>query len=201
MSVDDGRATRCDLAGTLGNITLPLQVDIGIGDKVTPSPMRSEYPTLLDHAPPVVWMYPRETLISEKFAAMVVLGRRNSRIKDVWDIAALAVDFAFDGPVLQQAVRATLQQRKAASRTEVAALGAAYYDQPERQALWSRFCRRVELQGYKPNSLAEAGAVVCEFLRPVFGSIVHEEPFPMEWPPGGPWRVPRIGLLKTGNHR
>ena len=88
----------------LGNIRLPLQVDIGVGDAINPPPTRLAYPTLLDQPQPVVWVDPRETLIAEKFAAMVVLGRRNSRIKDVWDIAALATDFAFDGPGLRQAV-------------------------------------------------------------------------------------------------
>ena len=177
------------MVGLLGTAELPLQVDIGVGDTVNPPPKRSEYPTLLDHPPPVVWMYPRETLIAEKFAAMVVLDLGNSRIKDVWDIAALATNFAFDGPVLKRAVRATLLQREALRRTEVAALGPVYYDEPERQAMWARFCKRVEVQGYRPTSLAEAGNVVRTFLRPVWSSIVDEVPFEMEWPPGGPWRL------------
>ena len=106
LPVDGGRATRSRVEGMLGNIRLPLQVDIGVDDPINPPPTRLAYPTLLDQPQPVVWVYPRETLIAEKFAAMVVLGRRNSRIKDVWDIAALATDFAFDGPGLQRAVRA-----------------------------------------------------------------------------------------------
>jgi len=191
LPVDDGRATRSHLVGLLGTAELPLQVDIGVGDTVAPPPNRSEYPTLLDHPRPVVWMYPRETLIAEKFAAMVLLDLGNSRIKDVWDIAALATDFAFDGPVLKRAVQATLLQREALRSTEVAALGPVYYDDPERQAMWSRFCSRVEVQGYQPNSLAEAGTVVRTFLRPVWSSIVDEEPFEMEWPPSGPWRLRR----------
>lgn len=193
LPVDDGRATRSHLVGLLGTAKLPLQVDIGVGDTVDPPPKRSEYPTLLDHPRPVVWMYPRETLIAEKFAAMVLLDLGNSRIKDVWDIAALATDFAFDGPVLKRAVQATLLQREALRRTEVAALGTVYYDDPERQEMWSRFCRRVEVQGYQPNSLAEAGTVVRTFLRPVWSSIVDEEPFEREWPPSGPWRLRRSG--------
>ena len=121
----------------LGNIRLPLQVDIGVGDAINPPPTRLAYPTPLDQPQPVVWVDPRETLIAEKFAAMVVLGRRNSRIKDVWDIAALATDFAFDGPGLGQAVRATLLRREALQGTDVAALGPTYYDDPDRQVMWS----------------------------------------------------------------
>ena len=124
LPVDGGRATRSRVEGLLGNIRLPLQVDIGVGDAINPPPRRSVYPTLLDHPQPVLWVYPRETLIAEKFAAMVVLGRRNSRIKDIWDIAALATDFAFNGPGLQRSVRATLLRREALQGTEVAALPA-----------------------------------------------------------------------------
>ena len=201
LPVDGGRATRSRVEGLLGNIRLPLQVDVGVGDAINPPPTRSAYPTLLDHPQPVVWVYPRETLIAEKFAAMVVLGRRNSRIKDVWDIAALATDFFFEGPALQQAVRATLLKREAMQRTEVAALGPTYYDEPDRQAMWSRFRRQIEVQGYEPHSLAEAGAVVRAFLTPLWSSILREEPFEMEWPPGGPWQLLRSGADGEGNRR
>ncbi len=102
---------------------------------------------------------------------------RNSRIKDVWDIAALATDFSFEGPALQLAVRATLLEREALKGTDVAALGPTYYDEPDRQAMWSRFRRQIEVQDYEPNSLAEAGAVVRAFLMPVWNSILREEPF------------------------
>ena len=185
----------------LGNIRLPLQVDIGVDDPINPPPTRLAYPTLLDQPQPVVWVYPRETLIAEKFAAMVVLGRRNSRIKDVWDIAALATDFAFDGPGLQRAVRATLLRREALQETDVAALGPTYYDEPERQLMWSRFRRQIEVQGYEPNSLAEAGAVVRAFLTPVWSCVLREEPFEMEWPPGGPWRPPGGEADSEGGRR
>ena len=73
IPVEGKRALRCKLVGTLGNIRLPLQVDIGFGDVVTPDAERAEYPTRLDHPKPVLWMYPRETLIAEKFSAMVRL--------------------------------------------------------------------------------------------------------------------------------
>ena len=73
----------------------------------------------------------------------------------------------------------------------MAALGPIYYDEPDRQVMWSRFRRQIKVQGYDPNSLTEAGAVVRAFLTPVWKSILRrEEPFEMDWPPGGPWRPP-----------
>ena len=201
LPVDGGFATRFRVVGMLGNIRLPLQVDIGVGDTIHPPPRRSVYPTLLDHPQPIVWVYPRETLIAEKFAAMVVLGRSNSRIKDVWDIAALATNFGFEGRTLRRSIRATLLHREALWMANVAALSSAYYDEPDRQAMWSRFRSQVEVQGYDPKSFAEAGAVVCAFLMPVWSSIVDEQPFPMEWPPSGPWQLQANAPLERGDRR
>ena len=193
IPVDGKRAVRCKLMGRLGNTRLPLQVDIGFGDVVTPDPERSEYPTLLDHPRPVLWVYPRETLIAEKFSAMVTLGERNSRTKDVWDIAALAHDFLFDGPTLRLAVRRTIMQRGPISRDEVPGLQAGYYLDAERQRHWERWLDRVVVHGYRPDTLAEAGGVVRSFLGPVWAGVVSDAAFEMDWPAGGPWRPRSTG--------
>ena len=194
IPVEEKRALRCKLVGRLGKIRLPLQVDIGFGDVVTPDPERCEYPTLLDHPKPVLWVYPRETLIAEKFSAMVTLGERNSRTKDVWDIAALAYDFSFDGPTLKLAVRRTMMQRGPTSSPDVPGLQAGYYLDPERQGHWERFLDRVAVRGYRPDTLAEAGRVVRNFLGPVWTSVVRDAAFEMEWPAGGPWRPRATGV-------
>lgn len=196
IPVDGKRAVRCRLMGRLGNIRLPLQVDIGFGDVVTPDPERCEYPTLLDHPRPVLWVYPRETLIAEKFSAMVTRGERNSRTKDVWDIAALAHDFSFDGPTLRLALRRTIMQRGPISGDEVPGLQVGYYLDAERQRHWERWLDRVVVHGYRPDNLAEAGRVVRSFLGPVWGSVVRDVAFEMDWPAGGPWRPRSTGVRR-----
>ncbi len=196
IPVDGKRALRCKLVGSLGTIRLPLRVDIGFGDVVTPDAERAEYPTLLDHPKPVLWMYPRETLIAEKFSAMVTLGERNSRTKDVWDIAALAHEFSFHGPTLTLAVRRTMMHRGAITRDEVPALQAGYYLDDERRGHWERLLDRVDVYGYCPDDLAEAGRVVRSFLAPVWASVVRDVSFEMEWPAGGPWRPGSTGARR-----
>ncbi len=69
---------RITLVGMLDNARIPLQVDIGFGDVVTPAPEQIEYPTLFDTAPPLLKAYPRYTLVAEKAEAMVRLGLANS---------------------------------------------------------------------------------------------------------------------------
>ena len=77
---------RVTLEARLGKIRIPLQVDIGFGDAVTPEAQQEEFPTLLDFPAPILLTYPRETAIAEKFEAIVNLGLTNSRMKDYYDI-------------------------------------------------------------------------------------------------------------------
>lgn len=73
---------RITLQGRLGTARLRVQVDIGVGDVVNPEPQWLEYPSLLGLPRPRLRAYPREALVAEKLHAMVVLGMRNSRMKD-----------------------------------------------------------------------------------------------------------------------
>ncbi|HXI13810.1 MAG TPA: nucleotidyl transferase AbiEii/AbiGii toxin family protein [Thermoanaerobaculia bacterium] len=59
-----------------------LQVDIGVGDIVFPLPQVRRYATLLGSVEPQILAYAPETVIAEKLEATLVLGERNSRIKD-----------------------------------------------------------------------------------------------------------------------
>jgi Nucleotidyl transferase AbiEii toxin, Type IV TA system len=66
----------------LGKARIPLQIDIGFGDAITPAPVVMDYPTLLPLPAPRLATYPVESVVSEKFEAMVKLGIANSRMKD-----------------------------------------------------------------------------------------------------------------------
>jgi Nucleotidyl transferase AbiEii toxin, Type IV TA system len=73
---------RITLEGRLGAARLPLQVDVGFGDAVTPVPVEASYPVLLsDMSAPRLRVYARETAIAEKVEAMVTLGIGNSRMR------------------------------------------------------------------------------------------------------------------------
>ncbi len=78
--------SRVRLNAVIAGARVPLQIDIGFGDAVTPSPEDTQYPTILDFPAPVIRAYSRETVIAEKFHAMVTHGIANSRMKDFYDI-------------------------------------------------------------------------------------------------------------------
>jgi len=82
-----------------------MQIDIGFGDVVFPSPEESDLPTLLDSPAPRLLCYSRERAIAEKFEAMVKLGELNSRMKDFYDIWPLCRQLNFAGKSLAEAIQ------------------------------------------------------------------------------------------------
>ena len=104
---------RVTLMAALGTARLRVQVDVGIGDAVVPPPVWLEYPSLLSSLPrPRLRAYSPATVVAEKLHAIVLLGRRNSRMKDYFDLRALAISAARpDEQTLAEAIAATFTRR------------------------------------------------------------------------------------------
>ena len=80
-------------------------MDIGFGDVITPDPQELEYPLLLDDLPPVnIMAYSLETVIAEKFQAMIELSENNSRMKDFYDLYTLLYDKTIDDVLLENRI-------------------------------------------------------------------------------------------------
>src|SRR5690242_18443013 len=88
-----------------------MQVDVGLGDAITPGVVETSYPTLLDLPAPQLDAYPVETTIAEKLEALVDLGLANSRMKDFFDLWSLLGNLELDGTTIVAAVRATFGRR------------------------------------------------------------------------------------------
>ena len=83
---------RVRVEARLGDVRVPLQIDVGLGD-IFPASEELEYPTLLKFAVPKLHAYSKESVVAEKFEAMVKLGMANSRMKDFYDLWVLARRF------------------------------------------------------------------------------------------------------------
>jgi hypothetical protein len=86
----DYEGVRVTFTAYLDRARIPIQIDIGFGDAVTPAPVESEYPSLLSSPSPRLLIYPQETVVAEKFEAMVKLGIANTRMKDFYDLEVLS---------------------------------------------------------------------------------------------------------------
>jgi Nucleotidyl transferase AbiEii toxin, Type IV TA system len=179
------QGVRVRVRGTLGKIRLNVQVDFGFGDVVTPKPMLTELPQLLDLGAPQLWGYTPESAIAEKFQAMVALDIANTRIKDFYDIWSLSRVREFDGPVLAAAISATFRKRTT-QLPECAplALTETFSEDPTKQALWQAFLRKGRLEA-EGRSLTAVVGEIRNFLMPVIGALNAGREF------GGRWREGR----------
>jgi predicted nucleotidyltransferase component of viral defense system len=169
------------LAGTRTRISV--QIDVGFGDAVTPAPVSIEFPVLLSFPAPQVLAYPRETVVAEKFQAIVMLGMSNTRLKDFYDLWVLATVFSFDGVVLGEALRATFDRRGSLlpeKLADVVALTSLFAADVQKQQAWRAFLRKQQL-GDGELSLTEVAAKIQDFLLPVSLVVGKKEVFVGSW--------------------
>jgi Nucleotidyl transferase AbiEii toxin, Type IV TA system len=141
----DYAGVRIRFCAFLGRSEIKMQIDVGFGDVVTPEAQVIAYPTLIDMPQPHLTGYPRETVIAEKFQAMVYLGTLNSRMKDFFDIWLLARQFDFDGPTLTRAMSATFSNRRTAMNASPVALTAVFTESDAPSKQWTAFRRKAQL--------------------------------------------------------
>jgi predicted nucleotidyltransferase component of viral defense system len=185
---EEYEGVRVHLEARLAAARIKVQVDVGFGDVMTPAPRETEYPVMLDFPAPWLWTYPRETVVAEKFEAMVKLGIANSRMKDFYDLWVMARDFEFEGALISRAIKATFERRGTALPTKVpVALSDEFSDDPGKKTQWAAFLRRLGLEAVG-TPLAEVTIALNEFLLPPVLAAGRAESFDRTWPPAGPWR-------------
>lgn len=183
----DYEGVRITFVGRLGKARIPMQMDIGFGDVVHPSIEEKQYPTLLPLPAPQLRTYPLETVVAEKFQAMVHLGTLNSRMKDFYDIWSLAHQFDFEGLPLAEAIRGTFAHRKTAMDTQPVALSVGFMEANQAQQQWPAFLRRSRLVSV-PGRFAALREPLRQFLLPVTRSVASGQVFSKHWKAPGPWR-------------
>ena len=139
---------RVIVAGELANARCRTQIDIGFGDAVTPGPVDSVYPVLLDDLPaPRLRAYPIYTVVAEKLHAITLLGMTNSRVKDYFDLSLLLERETLDADLLAQAIKATFARRGMAVPAELpVGLTDEFSGDASRQALWNAFAKKNGLE-------------------------------------------------------
>ena len=182
---DQYSGVRLDFVAELAGARLPMHVDVGYGDAITPGPVDIEYPSLMGQPAATLKAYPPQTVVAEKFQAMVALDMLNSRMKDFFDLWAIAGAFAFDGAVLARAIQTTFERRATPLPTKTPlALTASFAE--AKQVQWSAFLRRTEI-ALAPDPLLEIQARIAELVMPPVAAITRSQSFEARWAAGGPW--------------
>ncbi|WP_380872104.1 hypothetical protein ACFB49_30520 [Sphingomonas sp. DBB INV C78] len=139
-------------------------IDVGFGDAIEPGAEEIDYPVMLDQPAPRLRAYAKETVIAEKFQAMVDLGRANTRLKDFFDIWLMTKSFSFEDERLAQAIAATFARRETAIPQELPdALTQDFANDREKVVQWAAFTRDLAIDA---GPLSEVVGRLADFLMP-----------------------------------
>lgn len=180
----DYHGVRTLFTGFLGNARIPMQIDMGFDDVITPAPVQIVYPGLLTNPTASLLAYNPETSIAEKLEAMISIGQLNSRMKDFFDIWILARTRDFEGKNLADAIRKTFERRK----TTITSAPACFSLPPDKakESQWKAFIRSSQLTN-APVDFAEIISCLRDFLQPVLSAIENRQDFSGIWKSSGPW--------------
>lgn len=186
---DEYHGVRVRLEAALDAARIRLQIDIGVGDVVTPPARSATLPSILDDFSKArVKVYPAETIVSEKLHAMVKLGIANSRMKDFYDVYVLARGLEFEERLLATAVARTFERRKTAVPEEPFALTRDFYSDRGKQIQWRAFLTKSGLDA--PATFSEVGDALRKFLSVVLSSARTGVMRGRHWQ-GNAWRKAR----------
>lgn len=183
------QGVRVSFEARLENTVIPIQIDIGYGDTVTPAPEEITYPTVLDFAAPKLHAYPIYSVVAEKFQAMVWLGIANSRMKDFYDIWIIMQKFSFEGHILSEAIEATFARRQTSLPTEAPlALTSAFANDAAKQTQWKAFLRKNALP-VDGLTFPDIITALHDFLMPPTLASTKGLAFNTKWTAGKSWEV------------
>jgi predicted nucleotidyltransferase component of viral defense system len=175
---------KVSIIASLHTAKVPLRVDVGFGNVITPESKLMEMPTILSNEVPrpTVNAYPLETVIAEKLHAMAQFGFQSTRVKDHFDIFRLATKREFDGEMIVEAIRNTFLHQKRVLPEEIGCLTDEY---ARRQT--DKWEDLVEKTGIDPISFPEAMVEINQFMRPLIAAARDNGPLPGSWQHDGGW--------------
>lgn len=148
---------RVTLIGHVDSARCPVQIDIGYGDAVTPAPEHADYPVMLEGLPaPKLRIYPRYTVVAEKYEAIVSLGMVNTRLKDYFDMWVIFNSAELDSAVLTEAIDATFARRNTQTpQTTPVGLTESFGQDAQKTKQWEAFIRKNQLHAPDLNTVVK----------------------------------------------
>lgn len=158
---------------------ISLQIDLGFNDIIYPQKVKFQYPTIFNSKKIIINFYSWESVIAEKFEAIVKLGDLNSRMKDFYDICFIMENNNFNGQVLKEAIIKTFNRRKTNLANYSFIFLPDYYNSREKQLQWEAFRRKTNLD--IKLSFSETVIFMGKFLRIVMKAAENKQLFGKYW--------------------
>lgn len=179
---------RIKFKGYFGKSRIPMQIDVGFGDIISPKPQTIEYPVILDFPKPKLKGYSLESIVAEKFESMVKLGAINSRMKDFYDIWIISHQFNFKGEKLIQALKRTFSHRHTEFPKAQNLFTEEFYDdKSDRQIMWKSFIAKNHLLSTPEKIRSIVNGIEVFLIKPV-KAILNNKEFNYLWNVPGPWK-------------
>jgi hypothetical protein len=119
---------------------------------------------------PKLKIYPVESVIAEKFHAMIVLGLANSRMKDFYDVFVIASTMTLSSDPLQNAIRATFNRRETTLSVEkLNIFSKAFKTDKNKQIQWKAFIKKNRLNEIEDFTILIEK--IQQFIEPIYNQI------------------------------
>jgi len=151
----------------LDSIMQTMKIDIGFGDVIIPAAQSLSYPVLIrDLSVPDILAYSLETVVAEKFHAMIDLAESNSRFKDCYDIYKILSQNELDANNLTDAILATFHNRKTNFKVNHPLFSDDFAKNQNRNMQWQRFLKKIK----HPEDLEFSVVIknIVERLYPIY---------------------------------
>lgn len=166
----DYKGIRISLVAHLDTIKQVMKMDVGFGDVVTPSAQELSYPTLMEELPQATVMaYSLDSVVAEKFQAMIELSEVNSRYKDFYDVYKILKNHILDNNTLTGAIRATFANRETGYMENHPLFTHRFADDPSRNQQWQRFMKKIKQN--EPENFADAMSLISARLEPIYKQL------------------------------
>lgn len=173
--IKDGnyQGVRIHLTGYLDRTKQRMQIDIGFGDVVQPAPQTMVYPVILDMEAPTLLAYSVESVIAEKFEAMIDLAEANTRMKDFYDVYHLLVNQPIDYDILEKAILETFKRRGTAILPIHSLFELNFQLNPVRVSRWKAWLRKTRLSTDLAYETVMQKIIVD--LKPIYLRLVQKK--------------------------
>jgi len=141
-------------------------IDIGFGDKIVDGPFEMEFPVLLDFPVPRIIVYSLESVIAEKFEAVVKLNFLTSRMKDFYDILFIVNRTEFNKNILREALSVTFRNRETNIEDRNLIYDQSFKFNSQKQIQWTSFLTRNKLTS--ENNFSAVIDKINLFIEPIF---------------------------------
>lgn len=159
--------TRFLVTAHMDSIVYPMSMDIGFGDVITPCPEAVDYPLLLQDMPSInIQAYSLETVIAEKFHAMIDRDVLNSRMKDFFDCYQILTTRELSDEILYEAINATFNNRQLEMKTDLKLFTEDFATDEMRQKQWQSFLKRIQWK--QDVEFKEVMILIASRLKPMY---------------------------------